>query len=227
MTATVADQITAEIGWVGDQTRALAQRYEGVFGALREALRSELAACDSLADGALAAMGLADAAADAFQTSLPNQPARDCRAGCDACCHLPVMVPPGVAEAIAGYLVRVLAPDALESLKVELERAAGDGEGAAPVPPRRRCVFLTDEGRCSIYAVRPPTCRAFTSASAAACRTMVHEPAGGVAAIPQNPSHYRLYVEVTAALEQAARARGLSDRQTDLAAGVLAALGAG
>lgn len=222
-----ASRITTEIASVGAQTQALAQRYEGVFADLRQTLRDETARSASLAEAALTAMAIADAAADAFMAHLPNQPARACRAGCDACCHLCVMVPPGVAEAIAAHLTDRLAPATLAALERELKRAAAAARTAAdPSTLRLRCPFLGADGTCTIYEVRPPTCRAFTSTSAAACRSMVFDPAGGVVSIAQNPSPFRAYVEVTRALEQAALHRGLPARQLGLAEAVAAALAA-
>ncbi len=220
-----ADRIASEIASVGEQTRQAAERYEGVFLALRRALKDELSQAASLADAALAAMAIADAAASAFVAHFPNQPARDCRAGCDACCHLYVMIPPGVAEAIGDYLIKRLDPAALTELRGELERAAAAADALAdPSRLRHRCPLLGSDGRCTIYEVRPPTCRAFTSKSAAACRSLVFDPNGPVSTIPQNPSQFRVYIEATGALEQAALSRGLPPRQRGLAAALLAAL---
>jgi Fe-S-cluster containining protein len=218
-------RITTEIASVGAQTQALAQRYEGVFVDLRRTLRDELARSPSLAQAAVTAMMIADAAADAFVAHLPNQPVRACRASCDACCHLCVMVPPGVAEAIVEHLADRLDPASLADLERELECAATAAR-ATPDPSilRWRCPFLGAGGLCTIYEVRPPTCRAFTSTSAANCRSMAFDPAGGVAAIPQNPSPFRAYVEATRALEQTARQRGLPAHQLGLAEAVLTVL---
>jgi Fe-S-cluster containining protein len=218
-------RITTEIASVGAQTQALAQRYEGVFVDLRSTLRAELAQSVNLAEAAVTAMRIADTAADAFMAHLPNQPVRACRAGCDACCHLSVMVPPGVAEAIAAHLADRLDPASLADLELALKRAATAAR-ATPDPSilRLRCPFLGAGGLCTIYEVRPPTCRAFTSTSAMACRSMVFDPAGGVATIPQNPSPFRAYVEATRALEQTARQRGLPAHQLGLAEAVLTVL---
>ncbi|MDE1996631.1 MAG: YkgJ family cysteine cluster protein, partial [Rhizobiaceae bacterium] len=210
---------------VGEQTRLVAERYEGIFPALRSALSYELSQAPSLAEGARAVMAITDAAANALMTHFPNQPARDCRAGCDACCHLYVMIPPGIAEAIGEYLVEHLDSAALAALRVELEQAA---DAAAKLPDpfmlRHRCPLLGSDGLCTIYDVRPLTCRAFTSKSAAACRSLVFDPDGPVSSVPQNPSQFRVYVEATGALEQEARARGLPAQQKGLAAALLEVL---
>jgi hypothetical protein len=225
MAPTAQDPLPAEISALGQQMRQIAARYEAVFSTLQRNLAASTASAPSLAEGARAAMALADAAADALVTHLPNQPVRACQAGCDACCHLYVMVPPGVAEAISGFLVERLDPAALTDLRMELQQAAKAADALAdPTTLRRRCPLLGADGLCTVYEVRPPTCRAFTSSAVAACRALAFDPNGAGAAIPQNPSQYRVYVEATAALEQAARARGASDRQTGLAAALLAVL---
>ncbi|MEO9337144.1 YkgJ family cysteine cluster protein [Mesorhizobium sp. SB112] len=225
MSQAAADRITPEVAFIGAQMRVLAERYEGVFVTLHHTLKDELSRSASLSEGALIAMTIADAAASALVTHLPNQPTRDCRAGCAACCHLYVMVPPGVVEVIGDYLTDRLDSEALATLQDSLERAAAAAQ-AAPDPSqlRHRCPFLGTDGLCTIYEVRPPTCRAFTSTSAVACHSMAFDPEGGVSAIPQNPSQFRVYVEATTALEHSALARGLPSRQTGLAAAVLAAL---
>jgi Fe-S-cluster containining protein len=225
MSQTSADRITTEIASVGRQTREAAERYEGVFLALRRALRDEISQAASLADGARIAMAIADAAASAFMAHFPNQPGRDCRAGCDTCCQLYVMIPPGVAEAIGAYLADRLDPAALAALRGELEKAAAAAAALAdPSKLRHRCPLLGADGLCTIYEVRPLTCRAFTSKSVAACRSLVFDPDGAVSAIPQNPSQFRVYIEASGALEQAALYRGLPSHQTGLAAGLLAVL---
>lgn len=219
------DRMTSEIMSVGEQTRQVAERYEGIFLELRLTLKDELSRAASLADCARAAMAIADAAASAFMSHFPHQPRRDCRAGCDACCHLYVMIPPGVAEAIGEFLAERLDPAALADLRVELETVAAAAAAVAdPSRLRRRCPLLGPDGLCTIYEVRPLTCRAFTSKSAAACRSLAFDPDGAVSTIAQNPSHFRVYIEATGALEQAALSRGLPAHQTGLAAGLLTVL---
>jgi len=226
MHSTPADLIATEIAAVGELTRQAAERYEGIYHSLRQTLTDELAHTSEPADRALAVMTIADAAAAAFAARFPNQPTTDCRPGCDACCHLYVMIPPGVAEAIGAYLVKHLASSALAELKLELERAASAAEAAAdPTILRRRCPLLGVDGRCTIYAVRPLTCRAFTSRSAAACHHLAFGPNGAATTISQNPSQFRVYIEATKALEQAALAHGQPTQQVELAKGLLAALG--
>lgn len=219
------DRIISEITSVGEQTRQLAGRYEGLFLELRRTLKDELSRASSLADAALIAMAIADAAASAFTSHFPHQPRRDCHAGCDACCHLYVTIPPGVAEVIVDFLTERLDPVAVAALRVELIKAAAAADASTdPTRLRHPCPLLGSNGLCMIYDVRPLTCRAFTSKSAAACRSLVFDPNGTVAAIAQSPSQFRVYIEATGALEQAASSRGLPAQQTGLAKALLARL---
>jgi Fe-S-cluster containining protein len=217
-----AEHMVSEIEALGEQTRLALQRYEAVFPALGEAMKGEIASHDNLADAALAVIAIADAAAAAFRTHFPNPPALACRAACDACCHLYVMVPPGMAEAMAAHLVARLEPSALVALKLDLQKAV-DAAQSLPDPSKlhHRCPLLGADGLCTVYEVRPLTCRAFTSKSAAACRSLVFDPRSPIASIPQNPSHFAVYVEATKALEGAARTRGLPHHQRSLPAALL------
>ncbi|WP_210251411.1 YkgJ family cysteine cluster protein [Neorhizobium sp. P12A] len=211
-----------DIAAVGELTRLAAERYDGVYVSLRAAMMEALSRAADLGDGARAVMDMADAAAGAIMEHYPNQPARACRAGCDACCHLYVMIPPGIAEAIAAYLTERLEPEALLKLRGELQKAADAAAGLAdPSTLVHRCPLLGSDGLCTIYEVRPLTCRAFTSKSAAACRSMVFDPESAVTTITQNPAQFRVYVEATSALQQAARLRGLSAQQKGLSAALL------
>ena len=74
------------------------------------------------------------------------QPFTACRHGCSLCCHYAVMVYPIEAELIA---------QAIGQPPAAMPQARSDGHG-------KRCPFLTEEGRCGIYAVRPMACRRHT-----------------------------------------------------------------
>jgi Fe-S-cluster containining protein len=225
MSETVTDRITADIAAVGELTRLAAERYDGVYGSLRAAMMDALSGAAGLGAGARLVMDMADAAASAIMEHYPNQPARACGAGCDACCHLYVMIPPGIAEAIGAHLTERLSPAALSALRGKLQTAADAAAGLAdPSTLVHRCPLLGADGLCTIYEVRPLTCRAFTSKSAAACRSMVFDPDSAVTTITQNPAQFRVYVEATGALEQAARLRGLPVQQKGLSAALLEVL---
>lgn len=213
-----------DIADLGALTRSLSGRYEAIFRSFRMALARELDQAETMAEAALRAMAMAEAAAATFRAAFPSQPALACTGGCAACCHLFVAVPPGVAEAMAAHILATRPPEARAQLVAELDDAARAAAAMAdPARLRRRCPLLGADDRCTVYDVRPPACRAFTSTSAARCRQLLDDPSRDV---PQNAGQYRLFIEATAALQETARRRGLADGQRGLAAALLDALGA-
>lgn len=214
--------VVAEIAEVGKETRALAGRYDGIFSQLRLVLHETVEAAETMADAARDAMTLADAASATFRDNFPNQPVLACKSGCAACCHLFVAVPPGVAEAIADHVEAILSPTERTILRQRLQEAAAAAQEAEdPVRLRRRCPLLGEDNRCSVYEVRPLTCRAFTSTSSLRCQQIVFDPAYATASVEQNQALYRIHVEATLALQVAAHRRGLPAEQKGLACALL------
>ena len=94
-----------------------------------------------------------------------------CRAGCDACCHVPVGVQAHEVLIVAQYIQTHFSPTELDAVIV---RAAAhhakvvgknNREQAALKSP---CVLL-QAGSCSVYDGRPEACRSHHSPNAAAC----------------------------------------------------------
>jgi uncharacterized protein len=216
--------VAAEIESVGTLMRSLAGRYEAIFTGLAATLRDTLAQSGSMADAARDALAIAEAAAASFHDNIPNQPPTACASGCAPCCHLYVQVPPGSAALIAGFIAARFTPAEVTALHNRLENAAS-AVRAAPDPTRLRlrCVLLGNDDRCTVYEVRPLSCRAFTSRSLPRCQQVVFgETDGGV---EQNAGHFRIHTEATFALEEAARDRGLAPQQKGLAEALLMELG--
>jgi Fe-S-cluster containining protein len=117
-------------------------------------------------------------AAEATEEALKRQPPRRpfaCREGCAWCCHKMVGTTQPEVFRIARFLQDTLPADAyaatvarVEKIKQERERLRIDGWAAKRLP----CALLVD-GRCSVYPVRPLTCRGFNSSEAAACERSV------------------------------------------------------
>lgn len=86
---------------------------------------------------------------DAFAASVGERRAADmqCRAGCDACCHVELEVSGVEAAAVRGALAAL--PDEVRA--AVRARAGGETGG--------RCVMLDGDGRCAVYAARPLVCR--------------------------------------------------------------------
>lgn len=101
-----------------------------------------------------------------------------CREGCSLCCHLRVDVRPPEAFLIADHVRRTFSPAELEALGGRLQ---GHSEKIA-----RLTVFehvtqnipcpLLQNGRCSVYSVRPQACRRYHSRELAACEYSFENP---------------------------------------------------
>jgi Fe-S-cluster containining protein len=93
-----------------------------------------------------------------------------CSAGCSHCCHVHVEATRGEVLAIARHLQK------RESIEAFVERLAshvadvGDMDHRARWEARVPCVLLGEDGRCTVYEVRPLRCRAFHSCDAGICR---------------------------------------------------------
>jgi Fe-S-cluster containining protein len=101
-----------------------------------------------------------------------------CRAGCDHCCYQSVGVTPPEALAIFDHLSHTRSDDEMTRLagQVSAQRAATRGLSAAErFSPAHPCVFL-EAGRCTIYEVRPLSCRAMNSLDAGECERRLRDP---------------------------------------------------
>lgn len=94
-----------------------------------------------------------------------------CRAGCNFCCHLRVMVYPHEAIALFRYLRSKMPKDTGDVVR---KRIADNAALIAKLnrenrmPPNSPCAFLVD-GVCSAYEVRPGTCSGYHSLSRERC----------------------------------------------------------
>ena len=216
--------VAAEIEGVGTLMRYLAGRYEGMFSGLAATLRETLAQSGSMAEAARDATAIAEAAASSFRDHIPNQPAMACASGCSPCCHLYVQLPPGSAALIADHIAASFSPAMRAALLDRLTEAdAALRDAPDPSRLRLRCALLGNDDRCTVYEVRPLSCRAFTSKSLPRCQQVVFGDAGG--GVEQNAGHFRIFTEATFALEQTAQDRGLPAQQNGLVAALLEEIG--
>jgi Fe-S-cluster containining protein len=209
------NQISEDIAETGALTREASRRYDEMFENFRRELDHALDLAPTMADAALAAMSITQTASTAIRENFPNQTPLGCREGCSACCHLFVSVPPGVTALIADHIRKTFSSADLTALQQRLQSAAQEIEQATTTSEvRARCPLLDANDKCSIYDIRPLSCRAFTSTDAGCCNAMVFgAPEQQQTEIPQDPGHYRLHIEATDALQQLAAKRERDPRQ--------------
>jgi uncharacterized protein len=95
-----------------------------------------------------------------------------CRAGCGACCHVPVGVQAHEVLIAAEYIQTHFSPPELDEViaRVATHRAAYAGRtGPQRAALNLACALLLEDGNCSIYEARPEACRSHHSHSAEAC----------------------------------------------------------
>lgn len=110
--------------------------------------------------------------------SAADAPTLACKAGCSWCCHFSVDVRAVEAFRILDYVREHFSP--AEQVRLRNEFAA-NSIAVAPLDDIERmkrtvkCPFLA-EGRCTIYPVRPQTCRNYHATDAAGCQKSYEEP---------------------------------------------------
>jgi hypothetical protein len=156
-------------GWQNELTAAVANTARSLLGSQPTLERTlELARN---------AMGATTRLADGFLANAPPG-AVACRAGCDHCCHQMVGVTAPEALAIFDHLQKTRSPAELASITQriagahEQRKALSSNERFSPDHP---CVFLVD-GHCSIYEVRPLSCRGMNSLDAGECSRRLRDP---------------------------------------------------
>ena len=103
-----------------------------------------------------------------------------CRAGCSLCCSLRVDVLAHEILLVAHYLRANFSPPMLSDLKARLHAHAARVLPLTPFAHATQniaCPLLADDGRCSVYAVRPLSCRRHHSTNFAACQFTYDHPA--------------------------------------------------
>lgn len=188
--------------WQNDVAVAAASTAHGMLAeghTLEQAValgRNAMAGTSKIADGALA-------------RSAERPPA--CRAGCAHCCHQAVGVTPPEVFAIYEHLRATRAAAALAVVVGRIRDADDRTRGLSPaarLSPDLPCPFLED-ARCSIYEVRPLSCRGTNSLDAAACERTLRDPEARAAllagreSIPCYREPIRAFHAVTAGVQLA------------------------
>ena len=101
-----------------------------------------------------------------------------CQAGCSWCCHFTIDLRPVEAFRIAEFVAQTFDEQARKRLSARIE---ANGKITSVLDDMQRmqqnieCAFLV-EGRCSIYAARPQTCRNYHATNAAGCQRSFEDP---------------------------------------------------
>jgi Fe-S-cluster containining protein len=145
---------------------------------------------------------------DLRKSRLNTQPLA-CRKSCAYCCHLTVKCPAQIVFHIAAHLRQTWANTEIDDLIQRLDLYTTAREQGT-LPP---CPFLNAEAACTIYDIRPISCRAFTSADVRLCQGLVSERGNANATVPQHSLIYRVYEMATTALQGAALKQGRDKEQ--------------
>lgn len=131
----------------------------------------------------------------------------DCKKGCAHCCYLPVKTLPSIAKVIAIHIA--------DSERDSMKSALNNYTQSTSIQ-HKPCPFLKDD-TCSIYSLRPLSCRTFTSPNVGLCQqNLLAE-----TQIPQQAFRYQLYQAATVALQVVAVKSGNPHEQVDFIPEVL------
>src|SRR5687767_10162835 len=110
--------------------------------------------------------------------SAPDVGTLACRAGCTWCCHFSVDVRAVEVFGILDFVERTFAAEEKARVYAEIHANSVALDNLDEFERMRRnvkCPFLK-EGRCSIYSVRPQTCRNYHATSAVGCQQSYENP---------------------------------------------------
>jgi Fe-S-cluster containining protein len=110
--------------------------------------------------------------------SAPDVDTLACRAGCTWCCHFSVDVRAVEVFGILEFVERTFTADEKARVYAEIRANSVALDNLDEFERMRRnvkCPFLK-EGRCSIYSVRPQTCRNYHATSAVGCQQSYEDP---------------------------------------------------
>lgn len=110
--------------------------------------------------------------------SAPDVGTLACRAGCTWCCHFSVDVRAVEVFGIVDFVERTFTADEKARVYAEIRANSAALEKLDEFERMKRnvkCPFLR-EGRCSIYSVRPQTCRNYHATSAVGCQQSYEDP---------------------------------------------------
>jgi Fe-S-cluster containining protein len=110
--------------------------------------------------------------------SAPDVGTLACRAGCTWCCHYSVDVRAAEVFGILDFVERTFTAEEKARVFAEIRAnsvALGNLDEFERMRRNVKCPFLS-QGRCSIYSVRPQTCRNYHATSAVGCQQSYEDP---------------------------------------------------
>lgn len=143
----------------------------------------------------------------------------DCKKGCSHCCGLIVKVAIPELFLIFEHLMASKKEDELLALMVMLKENIDTKEVQTERSERIKikCAFLSNN-ICSIYSVRPFSCRAWNSSKVQSCIEFM---TNDEIEIPISPTHYAPFHTILKATTKALQALGINEAKEELNAGIL------
>jgi Fe-S-cluster containining protein len=147
---------------------------------IRRTLKQELKAArsDLRAHGPLPALARAVVRHDAAVTAAHDVGSLACRSGCDWCCHFTIDVRAAEVFAIHDFVESRFSEEARSRVYAEVEsnsRLFASLSEDARALQNVKCPFLVDH-QCSIYAVRPQSCRNYHATNSVGCEQSYRDP---------------------------------------------------
>ena len=141
--------------------------------------REHALARDEIRDlGVLRALESSQRRHDARIAAAPDVGTLACRAGCTWCCYFTVDVRAAEVFSILDFVEQSFTPEDKARVFAEVHansvalRKLGEDER---VTRNLKCPFL-NEGRCTVYAARPQSCRNYHATNVAGCQQSYEEP---------------------------------------------------
>lgn len=128
--------------------------------------------------GPLGALARSQERHDARLAAAPDAPTLACKSGCFWCCYFTVEVRPVEVVRIVDFMQTQMEAEDRARIAAEIHTnaaALASLDEDARLRHNLKCPFL-HLGRCSIYPVRPQTCRNYHATNAAGCEKAYREP---------------------------------------------------
>jgi Fe-S-cluster containining protein len=150
-----------------------------------------------------------------------------CSVGCNFCCRTTrVHITPPEVLLIAEYLRAACTREELDTIRDRIAHTAHQVSTMSEEEQTRAripCVLLTQDGKCSVYEVRPIRCRAWCSLTKERCREGFDT--GSPTTTTQIDAYaYAMGIAVSEGLEYAVKHAGLDGEQVELHNSLLRAL---